>query len=287
MKIARTGEAVPKEFIKALKLEKHRIVEKPKESVDAMILTGNKKGDITQAQRSLEGGQPVFYINTTRSTSALDVLMLTAKNTNTPFYIAYNRRLSPAYKALLGQVQAGNVGKVGFIKIHSNALVPKSYSAGKAKSCATLIANEMIHDIDWLNQHFGPTKKIFCQGTQQSKPTTEYAMASITLKNGIIGQLIHSYQKNVEPSLRVEICGNEGIVQYDSTQETIRQTPRPINSEVNTDGSTKVWAQHWSAFEDIIANGNATKKQTQAFTTPFELAEHAIRSILSGEPKKL
>jgi predicted dehydrogenase len=279
MRIACYGDSPPKALLKVVRKKGHSIIGKAGQPADCAIFSGNLRKDFVNARKDLEAGTPVFVADA-----------LTASSLNTsdggPIYIPYHHRFSPAYATLLSQERSGALGRRGFIKIHANAVTPKGYKPGKARSCSTLVYREMIHDIDWLNANFGPIRTVFCQGVQKKNPATEYAMASFKLKNGVIAQVIHSYQKSVQPSVRAEICGTEGIIQYDSSETPIRQTSTSPKSAGSRDDRPDVWAQHWEAFEGMIAKGCSTKQQRQLLH-PLRIADLTIQSIISGEPKKV
>lgn len=287
MRIATIGKPVPKELLRAVRNAGHTVIRPSETSPDAIILNSSDKIHLNQSRKLLSAGTPLFYGQPGRQTPDQQKLLQTAQDSKTPFYIPYRRRISPAYASLTQQVKSGAIGTVGFIKIHSNLRVPRAYVAGKARSCASVILNEMTHDIDWIESEFGPIRNVFCQGVQKPKPVTEYAMATFTLKGGVIAQVIHSYQSKVEPSLRVEVCGKEGILQYDSQDIPIRQSPKSNRREISLDGNSNYWSQQWSVFEALVNQRRQSKKQMTSLIKPIDIAELTIQSVLSNEPRQV
>jgi predicted dehydrogenase len=182
---------------------------------------------------------------------------------------------------LEGQVAGGSVGDPGFIKVHSNQLAPKGVAVAGKGLCNAVVWNSLIHDIDWLQQEFGPIKRIFAQGVQKSRPKLEYVMATFTLKGGVIAQVIHSYQSHGENTVRAEICGTTGIVQYDSTLSPIRGFGDAQKSVVPGID----WAGQWSAFEAATVKRSVIKKVSGAYAVPVKIAGLVLESIRSGAPK--
>jgi predicted dehydrogenase len=141
-----------------------------------------------------------------------------------------------------------------------------------------------VHDIDWLNANFGPIRKVFCQGTQRVRPKTDYAMATFTLSKGVIAQVIHSYQSTVIASLRAEICGTAGMVQYDSADVAIRQTPARSVKEQRAQDTATTWAGHWRAFAELVDRGGFSAKEAAGYGAPAKLAGWAVQSVQTSSP---
>ncbi len=284
MKILRLGDGAPTAVLKSARQHGHSMVNQANTSPEAVILSGAKKKDVHQAQQALASGIPVFCATPRASGTILEALVEHGQMHKTLVYVPYHRRVSAPYSALANQVAEGKSGEVGFIKIHANQPIPRGYTPTKGSPCAEVILNEMVQDIDWLHLNFGPIKKVFCQGTQQFKPKTEYAMATFTLKKGVIAQVIHSYQTTVIPSLRAEICGTAGMVQYDSADTPIRQIPaRSEKEQAALDAATR-WSSHWIAFGDLVIRGTDTAKDARSYVAPAQIATLAVQSVKTNRP---
>lgn len=287
MNVACCGSRIPKELVRALRQAGHGPAQVLGDNADAVIVGGGTKESGETLERCVESELPVFLCTLTPFSTDAQGLLSTIRRCKTIVYIPYHRRLSLVYTVVSGQVDDGQIGEAGMVKIHANQVVPKSYKSGKRGSCSTLVFTEMIHDLDWLNARFGPVRSVFAQGVQKSNPWTEYVMATLEMKNGVLAHVVHSLQEKVEPSLRIEVCGSDGIAQYDSTQTHIRQTPRSRGPVGHLDGTQNRWANHWSAFEELVRKRRISKRMQQSFVTPIELAHLTVESIQSGQPKKV
>ncbi|MFP6584597.1 MAG: hypothetical protein VCD00_18840 [Candidatus Hydrogenedentota bacterium] len=281
MNVAALGDKIPSNLRRAIRNADHTFFIKPNAASEAFIWSS--PDHLRQAKKAFALGTPVFYAGIPEGLSKATPLFDAARDGKTLLYVPYARRFSGPFATLASQVIAGSVGDTGFIKIHSNQPIPRGVSVGSSKLCNAVVWNSLLHDIDWLQQHFGPIRKVFCQGVAKSRPKLEYVMATFTLKGGVIAQVIHSYQSHGESMVRAEISGTSGIVQYDSTVGPIRQhgsKNAAAPSNTNTD-----WSSHWSAFETAIQRRTISTKATKSFSDPVHIAGLAIESMRTGAPQ--
>lgn len=277
------GDEIPSGLRHAIRNADHTRSMRPDAASEAFIWSN--PGHQRQAKNALTLGTPVFYASIPESLSKATPLFGAARDGKTLLYLPYTRRFSDPFATLASQVKAGSVGDTGFIKIHSNQPIPRGVSVGSSKLCNAVVWNSLLHDIDWLQQHFGPIRKVFCQGVAKSRPKLEYVMATFTLKGSVIAQVIHSYQSHGESTVRAEICGTSGIVQYDSTVGPIRhhgskKAKAPLNTNID-------WARHWNAFENAIQRRTVPAKVAKSFSDPVRIAGLAIQSMRTGTPQKV
>ena len=282
MKILRLGDGALTPILKAARVQGHTIVSDVRSSYDAIVLAGTVKKDFTLASKALASGVAVLCATPGVSDKGLGALLDQGVASKTLVYVPHHRRVFAPFGALVQQVAEGKIGDVGFIKIHSNQVIPRGYSAGK--HCGAVIGASMVQDIDWLHANFGPIRKVFCQGTQLARPKTDYAMATFTLKKGVIAQVIHSYQSKVIPSLRAEICGTAGIVQYDSADVAIRQSPARSVKEQRAQDMATTWAGHWRAFAELVDRGGFSVKEAVGYGAPARIAGWAVQSVKTSSP---
>ena len=284
MKLLRLGEGAIAPLLSAARQDGYSIVTQSKTPVDAVVISGKAAKDVTQAKKALSMNIPVLCATPRASQKVLDALVSHGEKQKTLVYIPYHREVFSPYTALVNQVNDDKIGDVGFIKIHSNQPIPHGYAPGKASPCSEVISESMVHDIDWLNRHFGPIRKVFCQGMQQAKPKTEYAMATFTLNKGVIAQVIHSWQSKVEASLRTEICGTNGMLQYNSADCAIRQTPAPSAKELATLATATTWSNHWASFMHKADSSIMSNKEARACLAPARIAELTAQSAKTAKP---
>ena len=250
-------------------------------AADAVVWTdayGRKK-----AIGALRAGIPVYYAGTSdallRKAGGLDEALIG----RALLYVPYARRFQGSFEVMASQARDGAVGDPGFVRIHSNQPFPRGTGAPQKRERYEVVWGGLIHDIDWLQREFGPIRKVFAQGVQKTRPKLEYVMATFTMKSGLIAQVIHSYQSHGESVVRAEICGTSGIVQFDSSEQPIRQHGGVhLLEQIEPD-----YDAHWEAFEALASQKRVSKKQAASFTDPVRIADLTQKSIRSGQAQKV
>lgn len=281
MIVSPLGAQTPNKLRRAVRDSGNTLSKALDTSTDAIIWSESRQRRL--AEQSALLGTPLFYAGIPTDLAKAGGVAEAAQVGSTLFYVPYERRISDPFATLSRQVEIGSVGKTGFIKIHSNQPAPKTLSVGSSKTCDAVVWNSLIHDIDWLNLHFGPIRSVFAQGVSKSRPKLEYVMATFTLKGGVIAQVIHSYQSFGESVVRAEISGTTGIVQYDSSIEAIRQQ----GSKRGTKTPDIDWAGHWKIFESTLSRKSVPKKTIASYIAPIRIANAVIESIKTGASKKV
>jgi predicted dehydrogenase len=184
---------------------------------------------------------------------------------------------SSALNAMAAQSANGKIGNPGFIKLHSGWKNPSK----KDLTPGGVVTEQLTHQFRWIIQHFGGIKKVFAQGVRQSgKRPLDYAMITLTLKKGLLVQVIGSYQTRITPYCRAEICGTDGMVQYDSADAPIQTSAgSSISPEQHTQSE-----QNWQAFENLVRGRSKGTQQAKHFLQAQRVALNALRSIKTGKP---
>jgi len=212
-----------------------------------------------------------------KQVQALDKILTAGKGK-----ILFESRLenSSPLNSLAVQASSGKIGDTGFIKIHSGWPYPPKKESNKGG----VVTHQLAHQFRWLVQHFGPVKKVFAQGVQNSaKRKLDYAMITLTLKKGTLVQIIGSFQTGITPFCRAEICGTNGMVQYDSSDS-------PIQTHTGSTRSPELGSlveKNWESFESLIASRTKGTQQAKHFLQAQRIASSALQSMKSGKPISL
>ncbi len=122
--------------------------------------------------------------------------------------------------------------KPGFVTLHRAAPIPQE----RWRREAGVIQELLTHELEWIQDTFGKVERVFFHTTSRAK-IEDYALATVTLRDGTIVQLIGSWAHPMEESLKVEVCSPAGIIQYDSEDLVIKtHLYKPAKSASSTEG---------------------------------------------------
>jgi len=214
--------------------------------------------------------------------SAMDVI----RKSSVACYVAHASEVEPHLHAINRELEAGKIGPVGFIRTRRADPTPSSTQAwyhDRAKG-GGLIPNCLFNDFDWIGATAGPIEKIFIQLREER--AYAFGAATLTLKTGAIAQCVATWSSptHTHPRTQIELCGSEGIIQFDSAQ-----TPIHYSSSVKMPIATNPAAQtiedlHLAAFERAIGgNGDSLNRVLET----MKVAEAALKSATTGKAVKL
>ena len=246
--------------------------------VDAVALEPPIDHRVAWATQAARAGKNVMLLGPLgRSAHEAEIALAAVKEAGTKICVVYHRRFDPAFQQATAQLHTEKIGKPGFFKIHGD------YSFTNTKGDGGLLWGDLIHDLDWIQAELGSVKSVFAQGvTRGGKHPLEYAMITLTLRSGVIGQVIGSRQLDAVPRIRLEICGTAGMIQLDTGEHPI---------EVRVDGKSavspvanSVVKQQWAAFETLLESRSTGIAEAKKSLIALRIAEAVQQSIDSGKP---
>lgn len=252
------------------------------EDVDVVVVaspTPTHAGHVIAAARS---GKHVFCEKPlARTAEQAGKALAAAQKNGVKLFVGHVLRYFHAFEALKAQVDAGKIGPVGFIKTYRGGVCPrgaKNWYRDFDQSGGAVL-DLLIHDFDWIRYAFGPPERVFCQNLHRSKPRTlDYAMATLTLKSGVIAQIIGSWAHPEGFRVKVELCGEGGIIQYDSDEAPItamKRTPSGPSPSVIVPSSPVTKSPYQLEWEDFLA-------WIQDGRTPRVTADDALAALRTG-----
>lgn len=197
-----------------------------------------------------------------------------AKTTLLPAHRAF---AAPQFAGIDDRIANGAIGEPGFIHIHR--------AEPTTKSSASHVAFDVLaEDYAWLARRFAPPAKVFCQAIERSK--VQYAMVTITLRSGVIAQLVASRTKDAPSRHAVEICGSGGMIQFDSLDVPNTVTKRAPGTRRSTSHSPIDPTEETRLLEKLIA-GPVPCADTDAALQAVRIGAAAVKSAESGRPVRL
>ncbi|MEX2016020.1 MAG: Gfo/Idh/MocA family oxidoreductase, partial [Candidatus Hydrogenedentales bacterium] len=151
-----------------------------------------------------------------------------AKKAKVTVFVAHSVRFSLEFEGISAQISSGAAGKVGFLKTYRANELPSGandWYADPAQS-GGVVLDSLVHDFEWIAHAFDPIKRVFCQHIRREAPAPlEYALLTLTLQSGIIAQCIGSWALPEGHHVKTELCGDGGIIQYDSAEAPLHWRP--------------------------------------------------------------
>lgn len=212
------------------------------------------------------------------------------KKAKVKLFVGHVLRYAPEFELLREQIEEGAIGEPGFAKLYRSGIFPggvKSWFADYEQSGGVTL-DSMIHDLDWARYVFGEPRHIYCQTLQRLKPTRmDYAQATLRMKNGVIATLIGSWAHAEGFRVKTEICGMNGMLQYDSHETTLEQMMRSDMSGEKTIvlGSPlqkSPYQLEWEDFLGWIQEDRRPRVTPEDGLRAVEMATAAVKSATTG-----
>lgn len=260
--------------------------------IDAVVVATPTPTHARYAIKAAHAGKHVFC-ETPLARTVVDCreAVDAAKRARVKLFAPHPAQYAPPFIALHDQAEAGKIGCTGFIRIHRGRPWPKGARNWyrDARRSGGVVFNDLIHDFDWLSSRFGPVKRIFCQTLPGAKRgRLDCALATLTLESGAIAQVIGSWAHSENDWVRVELCGDAGIAQYDSEDPVLSVTTRGDAPEKSSADAvtTSVLRSQWDEF---IASTNGTKPHASPTdaVAAVRIAAAALESARTGKSVRL
>ena len=264
-----------------------------RDDVDVVVIATPTPSHAALATAAARAGKHVFCEAPFARTSAEGKkAAAAARKAKVSLHVSAAPRHFPEFAAIEEQVASGQFGEIGFVKIVWGGAFPKGaanwyrdydQSGGAAFDL-------LIHEFDWIEHVFGPIESVFCQNLLREKPAPlDYAMATVKVKNGPIAQLIASWAHTGGYHVKTEVCGDKGLIAFDSDDEPVAVSTRKSASAPVSPYlperlvSESPHLKDWKCFLENIGGGHLDSPATNAALRAVRIAELALRSAKSGK----
>lgn len=231
-----------------------------------------------------------------RTTADCKKAIAAAKKGKVKLFVGHVVRYFHEFEGMKAQIEAGHIGTPGYVKIYRGGMFPggpKGWFADYAQSGGVTF-DCAIHDMDWVRYVFGEPERIFCQALMRNKPVPmDYSQSNIRLKNGMIATIIGTWAHPSGFQVHAEICGDGGMIQYDSREAPISTMMRDTGDgpSMMVPASPVAVSPYQREWEDFIAWVQDKKHKPRV--TPedgmiaVKMAEAALKSSATGKAVKL
>jgi myo-inositol 2-dehydrogenase/D-chiro-inositol 1-dehydrogenase len=263
-----------------------------RKGLDAVLIAAPTPAHEKLARLAIERGVPVLC----ESPLSLDhatahALVQEARSAAVPLAISEPEAFHPGRNAVVANLRARELGGVGFIKTYRRSGYPKGQGRWyrDAEESGGLLYTKMVHDFAWVQRHFGNVTRVFAQGVR--RPTgegLEYALATLTIDGGIVAQCVGAWTEALPSLQTLEVCSAAGMVQWNSADTAIRQSPRK-GATISRFQKKGMFVDQWRAFERFLAKPKLKKgwDRTRSAVAALRVAEAAARSVDTQAPVKV
>ncbi len=261
--------------------------------VDIVVITTPTPTHEKYVKAAAKAGKHIFCEKPFgRSTAECRRAIAAADKAGVNLFVGHVVRYFHEFEAMKAQVDDGVIGDAGWLKIYRGGIFPgdpKSWFRDYAQSGGVTF-DCMIHDLDWARYTFGEPERIFCQTLMRKNPTQlDYSQVTMRMKNGVIATIIGTWAHPSGFRVKAEICGSEGMIQFDSADAPLsaeaRETAAGPTMIVPMSPVAKSPYQHeWEEFVAWIEGRGKPRVTAADAMRAVEMAEAALKSAAKRQP---
>ena len=218
------------------------------------------------------------------------------ENASVPLFVAHVVRFFPEFANAKAVIDSGAIGKPGVIRTIRAGTFPRTLGTfyGNFEKSGGVILDVGIHDIDFQRWCMGEVERVFARGlTFANQPERDHALITLRFTNGAVGHIEASWASPVgQWRTRLEISGDEGIVEWDSEGEA--PITRIVANETGTGKARTTLSpygpdiQPYKAeladFLNHLETGEPMRVSPRDALMAVKVALAAIESVRSGQP---
>lgn len=204
-------------------------------------------------------------------------------------------RFFPEYVQMKRTVEAGKLGRIGvahFKRVGAHPGAVRPWFRDETKS-GGVIADLMVHDIDFARWAFGEVRSVYCQ--RRTEELVDYALATLIFENGAVANL-EAYWGYPGPfRTAAEIAGSAGVIRSDSAAAQSLQIRKSAAAEQGarfvelpqSPSRESPYSVELEHFIDCIRNGREPIVTAQDALRALEIAHAAGESARTGAAVRL
>ncbi|TGV29434.1 gfo/Idh/MocA family oxidoreductase, partial [Mesorhizobium sp. M00.F.Ca.ET.186.01.1.1] len=202
----------------------------------------------------------------------------------------------PEYEKSRQLVNDGTIGNVGVARTFRGGIFPTAWNDWYAdyKNSGGLVLDMIIHDFDFLRWCFGDVERVYAKSLLgRGFARIDYALVTLRFKSGMIAHVEGSWAHEGF-SMKMELAGSEGIIQYDSAKEkpliAVNRAKQAGMGGVAVPESPlreNPYFRELKHFIDCIENDLEPRVTVEDAVKAVEIARAALESIETGKPVTL
>ncbi len=183
------------------------------------------------AVRAIEAGKPVLVEKPMAGTVEDCATMIdAAQKASVPLMPAQAVRFFPEFAKAKQLVESGRLGKPAVARTRRGGKTPLGEGGWfrDFNRSGGVLLDLAVHDFDWLRWTLGEVESVYARSALASNMVTigDYALVSLRFESGAIAHVEATWLDPGGFRATFEICGSEGMVEYDSRlTQTLHQPP--------------------------------------------------------------
>ena len=268
-------------------------------AVDAVLIASSTDTHAELVEAAARAGKAIFCekpidLDLRRVNEVLDVV----EKAGVPFFVGFNRRFDPSFRALHEAVAGGRIGKVELVAITSRdpGLPPLDY----IRVSGGLFRAMMIHDLDMARWLMGsePVKVYAAASILVDKIVAEAddvdsAVVTLESESGVLCQINNSRRAVYGYDQRIEVFGSAGMARAENVTPTTLEvmdkdgahTDKPLHFFLER--YADAYRLELDHFLDCVIDGAAPLTGGEEGRRALELADAALESVKTGKPVKV
>ncbi|MEA3364612.1 MAG: Gfo/Idh/MocA family oxidoreductase [Candidatus Hydrogenedentes bacterium] len=196
-----------------------------RDDVDVVAICTPTPTHTEYVKAAAEGGKHIFCEKPLgRTMEKVEDALDAVKKAGVKLYVGHVLRFFQEFEAMKAQVDAGTLGKVGFVKTYRGGIFPGGklgwFSDWNLSGGVTV--DTIVHDMDWLRYVFGDPVRVFSQNLKRVfSERIDYALVTMRMKSGVICNIVGTWAHPSGFGVKVDICGDKGMVTFDSNEAPI------------------------------------------------------------------
>ena len=218
-----------------------------------------------------------------------------AEKAGVKLFVGHVVRYFQEFEEMRRQMESGAIGKPGWIKMFRGGIfpgTPGSWFRDYAQSGGVTL-DSMIHDLDWLRYAFGEPERLFCQALRRKEPVQlDYSQVTLRMENGMIATVIGTWAHPTGFRVKVEICGESGMIEFDSNEAPFSAQAReaaagPSMIVPSNPVSVSPYQLEWEDFLGWIRGESMPRVCPEDGLRAVMMAEAALKSARLRQPVNL
>lgn len=249
-------------------------------------------------QASAAGKHVVCEKPLARTTEQARQVLAACRKAGVQLLVAHVVRFFPEYALAQQAIAAGQIGKLGVVRLHRGSYRPKkptgNWFLDEAKSGGILM-DLMIHDFDYARWVAGEVVTVSAQRVSTLHPDApvDYGLVVLTHRSGTLSHVSGAWAYP-PPTFRthLEIAGDHGLIEFDldgtaPVTNLILKTGGADAPDVALPGSPVSESPYTTQIKEFyaaLAEGKPVRIQATDGLAAVQIAEAAIQSAQSGQP---
>jgi predicted dehydrogenase len=148
-----------------------------------------------------------------------------ADRAGVPMMVGHVVRFFPEFRRANQLVREGRVGKPAAIRMRRGGGPPKAEWFLDHSLSGGILVDLAVHDFDWLRWTFGEVSHLYARSVgARTGRGPDYALTTMTFESGAVAHVETTWMDPSGGRATLEVCGSDGMFQYDSRQAAILRT---------------------------------------------------------------